>query len=290
MRPQRQDGNTSVLVWLVCSIVAAFILEKVFLTFLHAGPAFESLFALSANGLREGRVWTLVTYSFLHSPDNFLHIICNVMALYFIGRELLPVLGPRRFLAIYFAGVVAGGLLWSAVNWHTGALVIGASGGVMTLLIVFACFFPDREVTLLLLFVLPVTVKPKYLALGCAAVDLFGCVFYELMGNPSPLGFAHSAHLGGMAAGFIYFRFIYSTPAWAGRIGRSSTVELPQWMKRSSPPAVARPAYRVNHGNREDLRAEVDRILDKINSKGFGALTPEEKRLLDDAREQLSRQ
>jgi hypothetical protein len=45
----------------------------------------------------------------------------------------------------------------------------------------------------------------------------------------------------------------------------------------------------VNLTNRNDLRVEVDRILDKINSEGFGALTPEEKRLLDEARDLLSR-
>ena len=48
-------------------------------------------------------------------------------------------------------------------------------------------------------------------------------------------------------------------------------------------------AYHVNLSNREDLRAEVDRILDKINSQGFGALTADEKRLLDEAKDLLSR-
>mgnify|MGYP006139679347 CR=1 FL=1 len=37
-------------------------------------------------------------------------------------------------------------------------------------------------------------------------------------------------------------------------------------------------------------RTEVDRILDKINSQGFASLTPDEKRVLDDAKDLLSRQ
>jgi membrane associated rhomboid family serine protease len=289
MRDPRQDGTTSVLVWLISAIVAGYILQNICLKMLHAGPEAEALFALSAPGLRAGHLWTLVTYSFLHSTDNWLHIICNLVALYFLGRELLPVLGAKRFLGLYFSGVILGAALWSAVNWHTGAMVIGASAGVMALLIVFACFYPNREVTLLLFFVLPVTIKPKYLALGCVAIDLFGCFFYELMGNASPLGFAHSAHLGGMAAGWLYFRFAHSAPAWTDRPAHRANIELPQWMKRSAPVAAAHPAYRVNIGNRDDLRVEVDRILDKINSKGFGALTPDEKRLLDEAKDSLSR-
>jgi len=290
MRESRPGGNaTSVLVWLICAIVAGYVLQNIFLLLLHAGPVVESLFALSAASLRAGHVWTLVTYSFLHNPDNLLHIICNVLALYFLGRELLPLLGPNRFLGLYFSGVILGGLLWSAVNWHTHGIVIGASAGVMTLLIVFACFYPNQDVTFLLFFVLPVTMKPKYLALGCVAIDLFGCIFYEVMGNPSPLGFAHSAHLGGMAAGWLYFRFVHSAPPWRETLGSRANIELPRWMKRAPPGAAPRPAYRVNIGNRQDLRAEVDRILDKINSKGFGALTPDEKRLLDEAKDSLSR-
>ena len=68
-------------------------------------------------------------------------------------------------------------------------------------------------------------------------------------------------------------------------------IELPRWMKQrkaARSPAPA-PAFSVNVGDRGHLRAEVDRILDKINSDGFGALTPEEKHLLDEARDLLSR-
>jgi hypothetical protein len=59
-------------------------------------------------------------------------------------------------------------------------------------------------------------------------------------------------------------------------------------MNKGAKPA-APAAYQVNLGSREDLRAEVDRILDKINSQGFGALTADEKRLLDEAKDLLSR-
>ena len=61
------------------------------------------------------------------------------------------------------------------------------------------------------------------------------------------------------------------------------------WMKNAQKSGAPAPSYKVNIGNRENLRAEVDRILDKINSQGFGALTAEEKRILDEARDLLSR-
>ena len=286
MQDNESSGKTSVLGWLIAAIVATFVLQTVFTRLFKAGYALEELFGLSPAALRDGHVWTLFTYGFLHMQDNLLHILCNVLAIYFLGRPLVPLLGPSRFIGLFSAAVILGGACWAALNWHHGGMVIGASAGASAMLIVFACFYPDQEMTFLLFFIVPITIKPKYLAFATVAIDLFGCIFYEVMGTPSPIGFAHSAHLGGMAAGWLYFRFVHNAQ-W--RLpSRRPVIELPRWMKRSSPAAAA-PVYHVNLTNRETLKAEVDRILDKINSKGFGALTPEEKRLLDDAHDLLSR-
>jgi hypothetical protein len=158
---------------------------------------------------------------------------------------------------------------------------------VAGLFVVFACFYPNQPVTFLLFFILPVTLKPKYVAYFALSLDLAGCVFYEIMGVPSPFGFAHSAHLGGMAAGWIYYRYLHEAN-WRFP-SRRSDIELPRWLKKQAKnPTPA--AYQVNVSNPGDLRAEVDRILDKINSQGFGALTTEEKRILDEAKDLLSRQ
>jgi hypothetical protein len=89
-----------------------------------------------------------------------------------------------------------------------------------------------------------------------------------------------------MSAAYGYYRL-------AGRVdpfgGPSSGISLPRWFRRWKKAATPAPRFKVNLSNRDDLRAEVDRILDKINSQGFGALTAEEKRLLDEARDLLSR-
>ena len=287
MRDSESDGRTSVLGWLISAILAAFVLQTVFTRLFDAGYSLEAYFGLSPAGLRAGRVWTLLTYAFLHDQHNLLHVLCNVLAIYFLGRPLLPLLGSSRFLGLFASAVILGGACWAALNWHGGAIVLGASAGAAALLIVFACFFPNQEMTFLLFFIVPITIKPKYVALGAVAIDLFGCAFYEVMGTPSPFGFAHSAHLGGMAAGWLYFRFVHNAE-W--RLpGSRPVIELPRWMKRAPRGEAAAPTYHVNLTNRETLKAEVDRILDKINSKGFGALTQEEKRLLDDAHDLLSR-
>jgi len=287
LRDNYPRERASVLAWLISAIVAAFILQLVFERILEMPGAMEHYFGLSISGLHSGKVWTFLTYSFLHDTRNLLHIVGNLLGLYFLGRVLLPFLGATRFISLYAATVLTGAALWTAINWHVGGSVVGASAGVAGLFIVFACFYPNQPVTFLLFFILPVTLKPKYVAIAAVLIDLAGCIFYEIMGVPSPFGFAHSAHLGGMAAGWIYYRYVHDAnwhlPA------RRSDIELPKWMKKAAKAATPAP-FQVNvTGTPGELRAEVDRILDKINSQGFGALTADEKRRLDDAKDLLSR-
>jgi membrane associated rhomboid family serine protease len=292
MRDSYSRSGASVLTWLMCAIVAGFILQNVIYWWINprAGQAFERMFELSIGGLKSGHVWTLVTYGFLHSLGSFLHIIGNLLALFFLGRALLPLLGSRRFLGLFFGGVVGGAILWTATHWGQGGSVVGASAGVLALLVVYACINPNQPITLLLFFILPVTLKPKWIAFGVLALDGVGFLFYEMMGRGSPFGYAHSAHLGGMAAGWLFYRLVHQRD-WlhAGRSG--AAIEVPRWFRRAKA-SPAPPTYHVNVStppSREDLRAEIDRILDKINSHGFGALTAEEKRRLDEAKNLLSR-
>lgn len=287
MRDPRPSQRTSALVWLIAAIIAGYLLQNIFLRWFDAGAEFTRLFALSTPGLKSGKVWTLFTYSFLHNPHNLLHIVGNLLGLYFLGRELLPVMGNRRFVSFYFAAALAGGLLWTAAHWQTNSMVIGASAAVMGMLVVFSCLYPNEQVTFLLFFVIPINLKPKYVAWALLAFDLFGFIFFEIMGEPSPFGLAHSAHLGGMAAGWIYFRYLHNREWHWPR--RRANIELPAWARKKLHASAPAAPYRVNLGQPADLKAEVDRILDKINSRGFGSLTPEEKQLLDDAKDLLSR-
>jgi membrane associated rhomboid family serine protease len=287
MRDNYPRERASVLAWLISAIVAGFVLQLLCGRILEMPGVLEHYFGLSAGGLRSGRVWSLLSYGFLHDPGNLLHIVGNLLGLYFLGRVLLPMLGKTRFLSLYAALIVAGGIAWAAVNWHGAGGVVGASAGVAGLFVVFTCFYPNQPVTFLLFFIVPVTLKPKYIAVAALLVDLTGCLCYEMMGVPSPFGFAHSAHLGGMATGWIYYRYLHEAD-WH-LPSRRTAIELPRWMKRKSRTS-APAAFQVNLGSPGDLRAEVDRILDKINSQGFGALSADEKRILDEAKDLLSRQ
>ena len=287
MRHEYDRQSTSVLTWILSAIIAGFVLQNVqgFFSRWVDGNNFEGLFALTGTSLKQGHVWTLASYTLLHA--GLLHFLSSALVIFLLGRELVPLLGSRRFLGVYAASAVSGGALWLAVHYFTGGgMLVGATGCVAALFILFACFYPEREITFLLFFVLPVTIKPKYVAWVLVGGNLLGFLFRELPGRALDTEIAHSAQLGAMLAGWVYFRFIHANNGW----DRASSFSLPPWRKESAkgrpeenslPPHPGKPAG--------DLRAEVDRILDKINSEGFGALTDGEKRILDEAKDMLSR-
>jgi membrane associated rhomboid family serine protease len=292
-RPYMRDGygrrQTGVLTWLISAIVAVYVMQNVLARVSGIGVGLENALVLTTAGIRAGRLWTLLTYGFLHDTGNLLQVIAYLLAIYFAGRELLPMLGARRFLAFYASALTTGGLFWTALHWGSPATMFGASAGASALVILFACFFPNRETTQLLFF-LPISFKPKHLAYLLLALDLLGLVFYEIMGAASPFGAgAHSVRLGGMAAGWIYFRYIHDSNWGFGR--ERADIELPRWMKQRSSAKAEAPGqnFSVNIGGRGHLRAEVDRILDKINSDGFGSLSAEEKKILDEARDLIGK-
>jgi membrane associated rhomboid family serine protease len=292
MRDDYPRQTTSALTWVLCATIAGAVMQFTFGRFADGANPFEQLMALSPFGLAHGRIWTLVSYVLLH--DGLLHLLFNLLGLYFIGREVAPLLGFSRFLQFYGLAALLGAGAWLGVHAFTGGNVMGASACIAAMFIFFACVYPEREITFLLFLVLPVTLRPKVMAWAFLGFDLLGFAFSELPGSKFDTNVAHSAHLGGMLAGFLYYRFVYARHG-SDHASEAPSFELPDWLKRRRPESSAGPVARKPESpasgkpSASDLRAEVDRILDKINSQGFGALTEQEKRILDDAKDMLSR-
>ena len=294
MRAEDPAKGLGPLLWLLGAIVAGFIVQCSIDAF--APGSAERWLALTPAGIAQGKLWTLVTYSFLHDPKNLLHLIANVLGILFVGRLLLPVLGTRHFLWSYFAAVIAGGLLWLAVNFFRAAPppLIGASAGAYGLLALFCCRFAYERMTVLLFFIIPITIVPRYFLMVIGGIEALFFLFAELFPVGAQSGFAHSAHIAGMIAGIIAYRAIRNAPEIDAddedERPQRAPIELPSWMrKKTSSDTTASTSFKVNLTARENLKAEVDRILDKINTSGFGSLTAEEKRTLDEARNLMTK-
>jgi len=226
-------------------------------------------FALSVEGLRHGFVWQLLTYQFMHA--GLLHIFLNCWAIYVFGRAIEETLGPKKFLTLFLSSGVIGGLLQSVAGWicphYFGGAVVGASAGAFGLVAAYAILFPERQLTLLLFFVLPLTLRAKTLLVLSAIVALLGIVF--------PIGnIANVAHLGGMLTGIVFVRQLIQ--------GRWNWL---QWQFSSRRATSREPEGNVSTD--EFLQTEVDPILDKISAHGIQSLTAHEREVLEKARAKM---
>ncbi len=305
--PEESGGNKASMVTTILVItIAVFVLQQIMNVFFPGENGSENRFltewfALSGNNFKALKVWTIFSYGLLHSTSGIFHILGNMLGLYFIGRIIEPLLGRERFLMLYIAGSILGGLVYLAFHINDSPygilngvpiyqVMVGASASVFGILALFCLLYPERPITLLLFFVLPVTMRPKWILRISLAISVGGLLLYELPKSQSGFGsVAHSAHLGGLFAGMLYHRFFHNR---AGNLFGSATskpsVELPEWFKRKQK-TERKISYKVNRSNREELQKEVDRILDKINARGFGSLTETEKTTLDQAKDILSR-
>lgn len=271
-------SQNSPVKWILIASLVCFVFQNI-LEGLNQPSALEP-FVVSGRAISSGYVWTLLSYSLFHG--GILHLFLNILGLYFMGKPLELNLGPKRFLTIYISSLFIGALAWLSLHYQGSTTLIGASAGILGLLTYFCCLYPDQAITLLLFFILPVQLRPKWLILGTLGFEVFGLCMQELKGVANV---ANSAHLGGMLAGYICFWLMERKNVSFSWNKTKTTLHKPKWLKlkkRFSPQA-----FTVNISEKELLRIEVDRILDKINQEGFGALNSQEKEVLDKAKEFL---
>lgn len=229
--------------------VAVFGLEY-FLT-ATGRPQLLGLLALSGDGLARGWWWTPVTHLFVHA--NLLHLVVNIFGLWFIGPEVETMLGRSRYIVLYLASGIAGGLLQTAFSAPQSDLV-GASGSVCGVLLSFTTAHPEIPLRALLFFVLPVSMKAKTLGRGLIVFSLI-CAALRLFPQ---LG--HLAHLGGAVTGALLTKF------WLPAI--------PRLRPLASMSAV-------------DRAAESDELLRRLSEEGIEGLSREEQRRLARLSERL---
>lgn len=148
--------------------------------------------------VRHGFLWQIVTYMFVHSTHDPLHILFNMLALWMFGSEIERTWGTRRFLKFYFiCGVGAAFcVIVIALAFGQGAVpTIGASGAIYGLLLAFGLMFPD-----VIVFFLVFPLKAKYLVMIMGGLAFF----FSVTGGNS--GVSNVAHLGGLLVGYLYLR------------------------------------------------------------------------------------
>src|SRR4051794_35693105 len=130
-----------------------------------------NLFGLSADSVANGNYWQFLSFALMH--DGPLHLLGNVLLLYFAGREVEPIVGGRHFAALFLIANSLGAVVqWAAMvaGWTPeGTILLGISAGTAAVVAAFATILPELEVTVLLFFVLPLRVRAKLFGFALVA-------------------------------------------------------------------------------------------------------------------------
>ena len=221
--------------------------------------------------------WSVVTYMFLHV--DFMHILFNLLILYWTGSLFAEYLGNEKLWTTYVLGAITGGLAYLIMFNISPAFsqqvnhshLMGASAGVIAVMVGIATLLPDYTVQLLLIG----PVKLKYVALVSILIYFISI----------PLGNAGGqiAHLGGALFGYIMIKQLKKgndITSWLSNLFKKrSSRKSKMTVVRSSKP-VPDSVYVEAAISKQEA---IDKVLDKINKSGFDSLSKEEKDVLYNA-------
>ena len=273
---QLNGAEKLILINVACFVLPLLVKTLLFLFNIPSGM-FLGWFELSSSwGDLLFKPWTLVTYSFLHS--GFFHLFWNMYLLFFASRLFLNLFQIKTFFNVYFLGVLIGGFTFMAsyvlfpAFQNSSPMMIGASAGVMAVLIFMATYSPDLEVRLILF-----NVKLRYLGLAFVLLDVIQIPY----GNAG----GHLAHIGGAALGFFYVQRLNKGTDIGVPFERFMDSILKIFKKKSSLKTVYRntsnkKAQDSSTQKDSNFQKRIDEILDKISASGYESLTKEEKEFL----------
>ncbi|MEM5539581.1 rhomboid family intramembrane serine protease [Olleya sp. AS48] len=222
--------------------------------------------------------WTIVSYGFLHF--DFLHLLFNMLWLYFLGRMMLNLFSPKMALNIYFMGIITGGLVFLLgynifPNIFTAnAYVLGASAGVRALLIFICAYMPNKDIRFFTF-----NLKLWWIGAVLIGLDILGIVNGNNQGGSL-------AHLGGAILGYVYAKQLVKGQDIGTGFGRfmdwfSMLFKAKQKVKMKTVHKKSKVAgYKKEEFNQFNNQKKIDAILDKISKSGYDSLSKEEKEYL----------
>jgi membrane associated rhomboid family serine protease len=284
---------TRAVQWLIAINVAIYFLQ---ITIVGADNM-QSALGFSSRNLSSAW-WTVLTYMFVHG--GFWHLALNMYTLWVFGPKLERAWSAGEFFRYYILCGL-GGWFFHLLFARDG-LIIGASAAVFGVMLAYAVRWQDDEIYIA--GILPL--KVKWLVAILVGLNLIGGIAVGDHGG----GVAYLAHLGGLAAGWLYLRS--STAASIDRL-RQHVSPLPD-VPDEPPRAIPRSLPRAREKGREidDIVArsnaalsrratatppvaikgperltDLNLVLDKISEQGIDSLTSTERKLLEEMSKEL---
>ncbi|SDC55846.1 rhomboid family intramembrane serine protease [Pedobacter soli] len=210
------------------------------------------------------RFYTPFTYMFFH--DGILHILFNMLGLFWFGSIFMNFLKSRQFHFVYLTGGLAGALIYLIclntipvfADTLLGQTVIGSSAAVMAIMVAAATLVPNYTIMLLLFG----EVKIKWIAIVYFLISFIGLSSANAGGN--------FAHIGGALLGFFYIKSLQNGNDWSKLFERKPKLKV---VRNDKP-------LKKTDAKAGVSQQEIDAILDKISTSGYDKLTAAEKEKL----------
>jgi membrane associated rhomboid family serine protease len=229
--------------------------------------------------------YRLVTSGFLHV--NWMHLIFNMLALYFFSSSVELYFGPLQFLLVYFSSMIGGDLLSLFIHrFDSGYSSVGASGAVNGIIFASIAVFPGMKMGL---FFIPVAIPAWIFGLAYVAYSIYG-----IRSRRDNVG--HESHLAGALIGMLLAVAMFPAALMEnylviGAIALLCIIFIYIILTRPHVLLINNQFFRSQKKNlsidqkynaeKLDRQKEVDRILDKINKRGMRSLTPKEREMLE---------
>ncbi len=265
----------SQVTWLMVINAVVYVVQHFLL---DDSGVFKEWFTLSQSGIFSGKLWQLITFQFCHGDA--IHLIFNMLLLFFMGRAAEQLFGSRLILYVYLIGGVIGGLLHLVWGFAFGSGILsGASASVLAIAIALLCAMPNQSVSFMFL---PIQIKAKHIAwfiLGINVLGFLGGLFGFSTNNTS-----YVSHLGGLAVGFLFVKRWWPNMKY----GSGEKKEKASLKKRVKDKVDEKKAEKKKE-EAAYLNKKVDAILEKISEEGMQSLSAEEKRILERSSQKLSK-
>ena len=218
--------------------------------------------------------WTFVTYMFVHA--NWSHIIFNMLSLWFFGPRVEMQMGGRHFITMYFIAGLGGALLSVALQSVAPYPIVGASGAIFGVELVYATLWPRDRIYIWG----AIPVEARWLVIGQTVYSIFGG--FGGLGSFGG-GVAHFAHLGGYAGAFLYLRWLdYRSPlrAYQRKLDVATFGKRGAWALSGDGEEIARWEAIPRGGLHAMNVEELDRVIAKAKKSGVRSLTSDERAFL----------
>ena len=257
------SSNLNKIIYLnIIFFVIIKVCSSIFFLFeINTNEFFNKLYLPAEINLIKLQPWSIFSFMFIHL--NFVHLIFNMLWLYFIGNIFLQWLDEKQLIFIYLLGGISGGLFFVLCYNYIpllqknieNTLALGASASIFAIMMAITIYKPNHKIQI-----------PFIQKIKLKNITIFLTIYYIVSLSGGNTG-GYLAHIGGGIFSFIYMKKLDTSKIFKSIFKNSS-----KFNEKDSD-------YIYNQKQNKKNK-EIDIILEKISKSGYKSLNKKEREIL----------